>query len=746
MSLQSSNVIIDASENLQIDPVLDLMLSRIRLKARCRVEWLRHLWSEEGESGRYQLITHAEVDALLAYRDSLDAETRWLHSNTGLNQVFNEIEQIEQAMAEDKRSRLSMLYRMFSLENEDADLLQACLALQIDPSLARIYAYLQDDNTRTYVTEDLVRRLFGYGRKSTWNSESPLRLWNLVHEKEIAPGNPSLFTVDPMICHWVAGSSMLDPILVGRAEIREPLPPLNNWPVSEAVALIGRHVNNEMEGRVRIVVSGSAGSGRRTLTAVTAAEFGIPLLVIDSDRIAREEWETTYRHAQRQAFLDRTALCWLGNLMREERWPNHVGPFPIQFIVLETDETIEPHPSLMDHRLEMPDLGLDERRQLWKRYVPESVAWRREDFEKLVSRHRVTVGEIAVVAGKQIQKIKEAESCVRDSARYRLGDLAQLLECPFQWNDLILPERISETLKDFLYEAGERTVFWEQDRIRRLFPQGRGLMALFSGPSGTGKTMSAQVIAAELGLDLFRIALSAVVSKYVGETSKNLERILSRAQRLDIVLLFDEADALLGKRTEIKDAHDRFANTDTNYLLQALEDYQGIVILSTNKKSNIDEGFIRRIRYVVEFPRPDDAHRFILWKHLIGELVGQDILTEQGKPNQSFLEQIVMIAKTIELTGAQIKYAVLAALFKARRQKCTLSMEHLLHGIDRELMKEGRVLTAREKERLQADGSLTGSILIIFNSGFRAWGKRRPTFSLGRSSKEWRIICPKPCR
>jgi adenylate kinase family enzyme len=711
MSVQVANQISDSLRQpdrfrkLHLEPAVEHMLARIRLKARCRAEWLHHLWSEEGELDRHQLITHAEVETLLVDKDSPEAEAQWLHSNSRLTDVFNETEQIEQAMAKDESSRLSMLCKIFSIENEDTDLLQTCLALRIDPSLARIFAYLQDQITRPYVTEDLIKRLFGYGRKSIWNSESPLRLWNLVYEKEVAPGEPALFTVDSMICHWVMGGSTLDPLLVGRAEIREPLPPLSNWPVREAVDLIGRHVSNEVGGRVRIVISGPSGSGRRTLAAVIAAEFGMPLLAIDSDRIPTDKWAKTYLHAQRQAFLDRTALCWSGSLMKKERWPTHVAPFPIQFIVLETGETVEQHPSLIAHRLEMPDLSLDERRQLWKRYVPESVAWRREDFEKLVSQHRVTLGEIATVARKQVQKVKDAESYVRDSAKYRLGDLAQLLECTFQWDDLILPERISEILKDFLYEARERTVFWEHDRVRRLFPQGRGLMALFSGPPGTGKTLSAQVIAAELGLDLFRIALSAVVSKYVGETSKNLERILSRAQRLDIVLLFDEADALLGKRTEIRDAHDRFANTDTNYLLQALEDYQGIAILSTNKKSNIDEGFIRRIRYVIEFPRPDDEHRFVLWKHLIRELAGKDILTKQGKLNKSLVEQIEMIAKTIELTGAQIKYAVLAAMFKARRQRSTLSLEHLLYGIDRELMKEGRVLTDRERERLKVNGS-----------------------------------------
>jgi SpoVK/Ycf46/Vps4 family AAA+-type ATPase len=205
------------------------------------------------------------------------------------------------------------------------------------------------------------------------------------------------------------------------------------------------------------------------------------------------------------------------------------------------------------------------------------------------------------------------------------------------------------------------------------------------------------VIAAQLGLDLFRIDLAAIVSKYVGETSQNLERILSRAQHMDVVLLFDEADALLGKRTEIKDAHDRFANTDTNYLLQALEDYAGIAILSTNRKNNIDEAFIRRIRYVVEYPRPDTAQRLVLWQRLIDELAATrapDEVKFQLPP-----ADLKQLASTIELTGAQIKYAVLAAVFAARRDSARIGMKHLLRGIDRELMKEGRVLSQRERER-----------------------------------------------
>jgi SpoVK/Ycf46/Vps4 family AAA+-type ATPase len=281
---------------------------------------------------------------------------------------------------------------------------------------------------------------------------------------------------------------------------------------------------------------------------------------------------------------------------------------------------------------------------------------------------------------------------IRDARRHQL-DLAQPLECTFTWDDLVLEDTLRMILEDFVFEAHDRTQFWEAPAARRLFPQGRGLVGLFSGPPGTGKTMAAQVIAASLGIDLFRIDLSAVVSKYVGETSQNLQRILSRAEHMDVVLLFDEADALFGKRTEIKDAHDRFANTDTNFLLQALESYGGISILATNKKTNMDQAFIRRIRYVVEFPKPDAEQRRRIWYNVVRELAGSDTLDDLAG-------DLALLAEAVEVTGAQIKYAVLAAVFVARREAQLLDLTHLLRGLDRELVKEGRMLSDRERARL----------------------------------------------
>jgi SpoVK/Ycf46/Vps4 family AAA+-type ATPase len=256
-----------------------------------------------------------------------------------------------------------------------------------------------------------------------------------------------------------------------------------------------------------------------------------------------------------------------------------------------------------------------------------------------------------------------------------------------------VPDDLREALADLAYEAQARATFWERPAARRLFPQGRGLVGLFTGSPGTGKTMAAQVISAALGLDLLRIDLSAVVSKYVGETSQNLERILSRAAGMDVVLLFDEADALFGKRTEIKDAHDRFANTDTNYLLQAIEDFPGIALLASNRKNNLDPAFIRRIRYVLDFPRPDAAQRLRIWRQVLGELCGPERLA-------ALAGGLGGLAREVEATGAQIKFAVLAAVFAAQRGGEPLGLSHLLRGLDRELIKDGRALSERERARI----------------------------------------------
>jgi SpoVK/Ycf46/Vps4 family AAA+-type ATPase len=300
------------------------------------------------------------------------------------------------------------------------------------------------------------------------------------------------------------------------------------------------------------------------------------------------------------------------------------------------------------------------------------------------------------VARRSPASAREAAGFARELTRYRLGELAQVLECPFTWSDLVVPDRLREILEDFTFEARDRSAFWDRNGARRLFPRGTGLVALFCGPPGTGKTMAAQVIAADLELDLFRIDLASVVSKYIGETAKHLSRIFSRASRMNAILLFDEADALFTKRTEVKDSHDRYANADTSYLLQLLEEYTGVVVLASNKRQNIDPAFIRRVRYVFEFPRPETAERRRIWRQVVGELSGHDTM-------QRLESTIETLAAHVQLSGAQIKNAVLASIFIARRGGEPLAMHHLLRGMEREMSKEGRSLATNEREKLIRD-------------------------------------------
>ncbi|MBZ0298762.1 MAG: ATP-binding protein, partial [Anaerolineae bacterium] len=212
-----------------------------------------------------------------------------------------------------------------------------------------------------------------------------------------------------------------------------------------------------------------------------------------------------------------------------------------------------------------------------------------------------------------------------------------------------------------------------------------GISALFTGPSGTGKTMAAEIIANELKLDLYKIDLSTVVSKYVGETEKNLARIFSAAENANAILFFDEADALFGKRTEVKDAHDRYANIEVSYLLQRMEEYRGVAILATNLRKNMDDAFVRRIQYTIEFPFPDEEHRRQIW----------DKIWPEELPRSKDLEWDFM-AHEVEVAGGNIRNIALAAAFLAAadgNKQPEVCMSHLIRATMREYQKIGKVVT-----------------------------------------------------
>lgn len=692
-------------KNYQIDPdaetasqpvssasVQDLVLQSIRLRTRRRVAWLAHLGNNAEDDNQRAL--DANLTMYLDGRDTPKEEAAWYQHAKAVQHLNEELEVIEEMLAGKDGVRLHQLQNMFRLSDLEMVLIRVCLALAMDPTLAAVYAYLQRHPAHNYATEILATRLFGLGLRSLWTPGGPLDVWGLISMSDASLGEPAPLVIDPLVVDWLNGELRMDPKLVGVVQIIEPRKPLDSWPTEETVRTIRRVL--ERESVVRILLSGPPSSGRRSFASTIADRFNIQALCVDTAEINDADWPDVYVRAQRLAIMGGMALVWHGCHLQRS-WPSYVAPAPIQFVACEADRMIDSCANIIDHRIDLPAPTLDERRALWKANNPESAIWPANEFDALVTRYRVNIGDIVSVSKRAPVSAEEAARFVRELTRHRLGELARLLNCPFGWHDLVIADKLREGLEDFAFEARERTTFWESPGARRLFPRGTGLVALFSGPPGTGKTMAAQVIAAELALDLFRIDLATVVSKYIGETAKHLGQIFTRAARMNAVLLFDEADALFSKRTEVKDAHDRYANADTSYLLQLLEEYRGIVILASNKKQNIDPAFTRRVRYIYEFPRPETAERLRIWRQVIGELNGNEAL----KRLETTIEAL---AGNVEMSGAQIKNAVLASIFVARRSREPLAMKNLLRGIERELGKEGRSLGTSERERLMHYG------------------------------------------
>ena len=590
-----------------------------------------------------------------------------------------------EASLPDVAKRLMRLKEVFSLDARETDLVQVTLAAAVESELSGVFVAACG---RPLPTEALLASLFEHGVRRVLTPDSPLARWELVRRVELAPGESDGLVLDPAIVDWFTGAYAIDSALVGLAQPVASRTPLSGWPVAEVGERIAARWAEQGPSPLRVVVCAPPGAGRSTFAASLAERLQLRLLVIDADATDDATWPMIVRRAHRQAFLTRTAIAFTGEAALRRAWPRLGAAFPLTFVSCEAGRMPPPAPDATDLVLELPPTTIGDRAALWRDLVPAAKTWNGE-VEELARRFRACPADIAFAAQRAVATASEAGSIINERTREHLGELATRLECPFSWDDLVLAPNVLEVLRDFEHEGRIRSALWEEPGLRRLFPQGRGLFALLTGAPGTGKTMAAQVLARELGLPLYRISLATVVSKYVGETAKNLQRILSRAEHLDAVLLFDEADALFGRRTEIKDAHDRYANTDTNHLLQAIEAYAGIAILASNKRGNIDPAFTRRLRYVLDFPRPDAAQRRALWSRVLAAMAGGAV---------SALEPTLgAMAEAVELTGAQIKYAALAALLAARREQRALSAVHLLRGVDRELQKDGRSLTERER-------------------------------------------------
>jgi SpoVK/Ycf46/Vps4 family AAA+-type ATPase len=317
------------------------------------------------------------------------------------------------------------------------------------------------------------------------------------------------------------------------------------------------------------------------------------------------------------------------------------------------------------------------------------------DSGALASKFRFTPGQIREAAREAVRQpaaehATEADvyrACRRRSVS-KLAALGHKATPVFQLCDIVLPPDALQQLREICWHAQHRETVFGAWRFAGKMSLGRGLNALLIGAPGTGKTMAAEIIAAEIGLDLYRLDLSCLVSKYIGETEKNLGQVFQEAARANAVLLFDEADAIFGKRSEVRDAHDRYANIEINYLLQKMEEFDGIVVLASNFHRNIDEAFRRRMRFVVEFPFPDEEARRRIWTKVF----------PQGAPLAAEVD-FGFLAARFKMAGGNIRNVALAAAFLAAAHGTAIGMEEIVRAVRREFQKMGRVCVKSDFEQ-----------------------------------------------
>jgi hypothetical protein len=606
----------------------------------------------------------------------------------------------------------------YRLSNAEQDVLLLAAAPEIDAKYETIYAYLNNDVTRRWPTFELALRVCAEGAaerlalRRALMTEAPLLAGGLLEPLGTAdrPGWPAAgFALAPGLGHALLGLAGLPPALAACAHTEPSGEKLADLPLdAELSARLACAVGllRSNGGSPALILEGQPGAGRRRAAAALCAAAGLALLCVDL-AAARRGGEPPVRLARligQQRCLGAAAVL----LHVDESCYDGAGAPLAEIQALATAIAHAGGPLLLacppgarwrELVGELPSIafsfgdgGFAARRRVWMSALSDQGAQlSAAGLDALAERFALTPGQIARAAAEARAELILRPSAATDdlagtlfaAARTRagqsLGDLATRARLAYTWDDLVLPPATLGQIRDVAAAIRHRRIVYERWGFAAHVAAGYGPTALFAGASGTGKTMAAAVIAGDLGLDLYTIDLSGVVSKYIGETEKNLERIFRAAASSSAILFFDEADALFGKRSEVKDAHDRYANIEVAYLLQRLERHDGPVILASNLRKNIDEAFARRLHYLIEFPQPDEAQRLRLWR---GMFPPQAPLA--GDADLPFL------ARQFALTGGDIRNIALDAAFIAAGDGGLIEMQHLVRAMARQLVKQGK--------------------------------------------------------
>ncbi len=701
---------------------LDLLLRRALVVAR------QDGSAPAADDFRGLLISEPEIDNLLKSSDFLG--DRWRQAakaqetlkpiDQALLVLRNDIDS-RRALSEEANIHLVLphLAKCFDLSPAEVDLLLVALAPELEPRYETLYAYLQNDVTRKRPSVDLAlnlicrseqekvfaRRLFALG--APLFRHCLLQLAEESHDRR-----------PPLIRKFLKlDDELVDFLLLARpseaTDTGALLTPARGFNSLEMEPSTLAHFENLATylkqagagGGAVIRLIGQAEAGLREAAEALAYSIGRRLLVFELQPLEGTDTESSVRLAA----MIRDARIWGAIIAVSAGEPAENEPdsnrrsrmegllwrklqdFPGFVLLLGPDAAFRRLPNdLRVLRLEVAPPGFAVRRGAWEAALNGDapgidIARLADTFRFGARQIHQTVGMAAGLAALRdplnpAPSIEDVFEAGRALSTPNLRHFAVRVEPRYTWSDIVLPQEKAEQLRNIAARMKFRHLVQQEWGFGRKLSRGKGLNVLFTGPSGTGKTMAAEILAGELSLDLYQIELSSVVSKYIGETEKHLSEIFHEAELSQALLFFDEADALFGKRTEVKDAHDRYANIEVNYLLQRVEQFEGIVVLATNLQRNVDEAFLRRMHEVVEFPFPDETLREGIWRgHFPRETPCEDEI------------DFAFLARQFKLTGGNIKNIVLNAAYLAAQESNPISMSHLILATKAEHQKLGKM-------------------------------------------------------
>jgi hypothetical protein len=583
---------------------------------------------------------------------------------------------------------------LFGLSDFERDVMLLCAGVELSSRLRAACERLGSEPGRATLTFGMALSLLPEPHWSALAPDRALRRWRFL---ELEPGRAlttSSLRIDEHLLHVLAGHHALD------ERLRDVVTPLEVGPLrfpshAQAIGPVCRGLQVAPE---RAVVYGMDARSRQCVAARALAELGlIPCRLRAADvPISIHERSLLATLWSREAALAPAGLVLeVGDHETADR-KDAVGSLLqlLQGVVIVTHREPIQWPEQAMALIEVSPPSLPEQRALWQEILAGTAGVDEAELECILSEFRVGVDQMlgcastagayqAADAGGPRRKHGPVWQVLRRTTRGRLDELAQRIESDASWDDLVVPAQTMDLLRTLGLQARHRATVYETWGFGGRSRRGLGLSALFSGPSGVGKTLGAEVIANELELDLYKIDLSQMVSKYIGETEKNLSRVFDAAESGGVVLLFDEADALFGKRSEVKDSHDRYANIEVSYLLQRMEAYRGIAVLTTNQKNALDPAFLRRIRFVIQFPHPDPGHRAELWRKVFPAAADVAAL------------DIERLAR-LNLTGGNIRSVAVNAAFLAAEASEPVGMCHVMQAARVEYLKLERPFSAAE--------------------------------------------------